>query len=480
MIDNTFARRVDKNYNVTSLSSYDFMQRYENALKSKLRYKRCGDYIVTLKLLKSSITNESLGLPSTRYFERYRTNKCRVIDISHIIDGEKLHSIQSDYDGSFFYETGRIVQSDGFDSNLNIKAAAGIHYYMNKECVYGHGEIPKGFNGTTYKVSYRHVRIHPSTNTKINYLYIQLSTYKNGKLHSVKNTPSVTQYYFRKDFNPFHLVTEPTVESKVTPMKTPITTPSDISAVDQLLYIKRDELKDYTKILVNYTYHNDGSLHREKGPAVVNELMEFSRYGYQYYSYGKYHRKGKPAVKIWNSNKKVRIIKYYRNGKLHNSNGPAYCNFYDRDGKLHIEYRRHGKLHSYSLPASISRDWRYLYDDVTDYSYDYEFVYYIDGKKSRFYKPAQFTINTWKFHKKGGIVYSKDYLKSPKYYVANTDITSKKNSWFINANYLYDAEFKKLKSHEKNEVLLGNNIDERIIRYFIKNPYSPPSDITDI
>ena len=87
-------------------------------------YKKCRNKIVELELQKGSIVFSINN-------NKCRTNKAKVISI----DGEsdKGITIASDYDSSFIYEVGKMVEIEDFDLMYNVECSTGIHFFWTKE-----------------------------------------------------------------------------------------------------------------------------------------------------------------------------------------------------------------------------------------------------------------------------------------------------------------------------------------------------------
>ena len=107
--------------------------------ENKIRYKKCGKYIVTLLLFKDSKTNEARSTFNPVY-AKYRTNKALVLNIEHMTTGDKINEVcNSTYKyGMLNYHVNEIVETS-YNDNIDIVCAAGIHYYKTKEQAFCHG-----------------------------------------------------------------------------------------------------------------------------------------------------------------------------------------------------------------------------------------------------------------------------------------------------------------------------------------------------
>ena len=87
------------------------------------------------------------------------------------------------------------------------------------------------------------------------------------------------------------------------------------------------------------SYDDEGRLHRENGPAVVNGGDQ------EWYHHGKLHRDGGPAEIKPSSSKREA---WYQNGRLHREDGPAFT-------QTGVEmWYQNGVLHRIDGPAIIS------------------------------------------------------------------------------------------------------------------------------
>jgi hypothetical protein len=81
-----------------------------------------NNVIVTLKILADSKRSSATTL-------KCRASKVEVIALSQ---GDKAIS---QHDSAFIYEVGQIIEVNNFDDNRWNECSAGIHFFMNKECV---------------------------------------------------------------------------------------------------------------------------------------------------------------------------------------------------------------------------------------------------------------------------------------------------------------------------------------------------------
>ena len=92
--------------------------------KKVIVFKKCQQKIVELELQIGSIVFSINN-------KKCRTNKAKVISI----DGskEKGLKIESNYDSSFIYEVGKMVEVKDFDLMYNVECSTGIHFFFNRE-----------------------------------------------------------------------------------------------------------------------------------------------------------------------------------------------------------------------------------------------------------------------------------------------------------------------------------------------------------
>ncbi len=98
-------------------------------------YKGCGDYIVVMKLLEDSITNESRKDIININYAKHRTNKVKVILIIHKFTLDAVDNVENSYhEKKLKYTTNEIIEEKDYDMELNNVCSAGIHYFKTIEC----------------------------------------------------------------------------------------------------------------------------------------------------------------------------------------------------------------------------------------------------------------------------------------------------------------------------------------------------------
>ena len=93
---------------------------------SFIGWKKAGDKIIKLEILEYSRRSSSTG-------RKCRCDKAKVLAIENI-DGTDsgLKEICSDYDSSFIYKIGEIVEEPNFCTDRFIECAPGIHFFINR------------------------------------------------------------------------------------------------------------------------------------------------------------------------------------------------------------------------------------------------------------------------------------------------------------------------------------------------------------
>lgn len=88
--------------------------------------------LVTLQLLDESKTNEMRSNVVDSEFAKYRANKALVVSIEDVLDENEVKEGYSQYNPTFLYRVGEIVESE-FDDNTNKVCSSGIHYFKTKD-----------------------------------------------------------------------------------------------------------------------------------------------------------------------------------------------------------------------------------------------------------------------------------------------------------------------------------------------------------
>ena len=101
-------------------------------------YKSAGNCIIKLKLLSDSLTNLTRDKVVDINHAKFRCNKAEVVDIYDKFNGQKMYSVNSDYDETFKYKVGKIVDDKGYNIIKNRVCTKGIHFYLTEITAYFH------------------------------------------------------------------------------------------------------------------------------------------------------------------------------------------------------------------------------------------------------------------------------------------------------------------------------------------------------
>lgn len=94
---------------------------------SFIAWKKCGDYIVKLRIPEDALRSSAFG-------RKCRANKAKCLDIQNA-DGtySGLTEIKSDYDSRFIYRTGETAIVDDFDTDRTHECSTGIHFFITRQ-----------------------------------------------------------------------------------------------------------------------------------------------------------------------------------------------------------------------------------------------------------------------------------------------------------------------------------------------------------
>lgn len=94
---------------------------------SFIGYKKAHGYIVELEILSDARRCSATG-------RKCRCSKVKVLNIQNL-DGTiaDIKFVSSDYDESFVYEVGKIVEEPNFDEDRWNECSAGIHFFINRQ-----------------------------------------------------------------------------------------------------------------------------------------------------------------------------------------------------------------------------------------------------------------------------------------------------------------------------------------------------------
>ena len=118
-----------RNANLIGIKTNIYTIGYNLACPEKgsfIGYKKAGKYIIELLILKDAKRSSATTM-------KCRCNKAKVLHIEDIKTGEKIETVNSNYNPNFVYKVGEIVTVEDFDDDRWNECAPGIHFFMNKE-----------------------------------------------------------------------------------------------------------------------------------------------------------------------------------------------------------------------------------------------------------------------------------------------------------------------------------------------------------
>jgi len=108
---------------------------FENpSMDDTIKYKRCGDFIVQMKRMQDTKDNEMRAKVVDARYAKFRANKLMVMRILDTLSNVFVDSIKHSYkhiygDIPIEYRVGKIALPNGFEDNVDIICAEGIHYF---------------------------------------------------------------------------------------------------------------------------------------------------------------------------------------------------------------------------------------------------------------------------------------------------------------------------------------------------------------
>jgi antitoxin component YwqK of YwqJK toxin-antitoxin module len=106
-------------------------------------YKKCKNrWIVVMKPLPSTRTNESRDNVRDPGYAKFRADKLKVLVIFSIFDpSKKMRAIINKFGKiKIKYKVTKIVRPNKFDNNLNIICSGGVHYFKSLEAAFFYGK----------------------------------------------------------------------------------------------------------------------------------------------------------------------------------------------------------------------------------------------------------------------------------------------------------------------------------------------------
>ncbi len=162
---------------------------------SDMCYKKCGNYIVTMKKLPDTRTNEIRSDVFDSKHAKFRADKLFVCSIEHEKTCEKVDEIENTFykDKKVCYIVSQKVSVEDYNPDLNNVCAAGIHYFLSRESAF-YWDIEYVQDGPYYKWYDNGQKMTECTfkNGDNHGLYqrwykhgqkAEEGTYKNGKMH---------------------------------------------------------------------------------------------------------------------------------------------------------------------------------------------------------------------------------------------------------------------------------------------------------
>jgi antitoxin component YwqK of YwqJK toxin-antitoxin module len=168
-------------------------------------YKSCGEWVVIMKKLPDTITNETRSDVVDKFYAKFRANKLFVVKIVNKFSTEK----STDYVQNTFYLEKKItyvvneeVCADNFDTNNDVMCGAGIHFFNSFKAAFFFEFPHKNFTGKYYSWHYNGQICDKGTlsNGKLTGLRIQWYINGNKKhetnyIDGMKNGRSTTWFH---------------------------------------------------------------------------------------------------------------------------------------------------------------------------------------------------------------------------------------------------------------------------------------------
>ena len=84
----------------------------------------CGDVLCKLRITEDAKRSNATG-------RKCRASKVEVLELTR--NGEPVKSAHSEYDNSFIYEVGKVLEVTDFDDDRMHECAPGIHFFLTPE-----------------------------------------------------------------------------------------------------------------------------------------------------------------------------------------------------------------------------------------------------------------------------------------------------------------------------------------------------------
>ena len=126
----------------------------ETMSNTDLCYKSCGDYIVTMKKLPDTVTNESRKDVVDPLYSKFRADKLLVVRIEHKNTDETVTHVQNTTyrKKKIWYEVSKEVSVTDYNQDLDEVCAPGIHYFLSRDAAFywNNAGIINGLRRTWY------------------------------------------------------------------------------------------------------------------------------------------------------------------------------------------------------------------------------------------------------------------------------------------------------------------------------------------
>jgi len=107
-------------------------------LNDNFVYKSCGHWVVIMKKLPETLTNETRNNIINKSYAKFRANTLHVVLIIHKLNISKtINSIHNTvYHKKIIYRVGRTINIKNFDLDLDTICSAGIHFFCSYKAAF--------------------------------------------------------------------------------------------------------------------------------------------------------------------------------------------------------------------------------------------------------------------------------------------------------------------------------------------------------
>jgi antitoxin component YwqK of YwqJK toxin-antitoxin module len=102
-------------------------------------YKSCDKFIVVLAKLPQTMTNEARSNIVDKRYAKFRADTLFVVKIVHKMDQDKkINSVTNTihYDKKIIYESGKTINVEDYDENMEEICSTGIHYFLSYKAAF--------------------------------------------------------------------------------------------------------------------------------------------------------------------------------------------------------------------------------------------------------------------------------------------------------------------------------------------------------